>query len=450
MTRFAAVSTRQGFWHAPATVRSRSDTHQSPPLPAHGRSTSRAWLGKIGILASALLLAACQEENTYVAPPPPEVTVATVLQQPITRFVEFTGNTASINAVDLNARVQGYLRKINYTDGQFVKKGTVLFVIEQDNYKADVAQAEATLAARQADQVQAEAEFNRQNQLAARDFASQATLDVARAKRDSAIANTQNAQASLDLARIQLGYTEVSAPFDGVVTAHLQDVGALVGYGSPTKLASIIQIDPIYVWFSLSEQQALRVQDHLQKAGTALTTLRENPGIIPVEVGLQTEQGFPHPGKLDYIAPQVDPNLGTLSVRAILGNPDSLLLPGLFTRIRQPLGKPVPTILVPDSAVSNNQLGFYVLTVDADNVVSQNIVTLGQLQNDGLRAIESGLKAEDRIIISGIQRAVPGSKVSPKSGEIKGTTPDTPPAPAAGAALPLQENTPAAPASPRN
>lgn len=450
MGRFEAVGTGKGFWHASAAGTPPPRSGPTTTSPSSGRIRSRTWLGLAGILASTLFLAACQEENTYVPPPPPEVTVAPVLQRPITRFAEFTGNTASVNEVDLNARVQGYLRKINYTDGQLVKKGTLLFVIEQDNYKADVAQAEATLAARQADQIQAEAEFNRQNQLAARDFASQATLDIARAKRDSAVANTQNAQASLDLARIQLGYTEVIAPFDGVVTAHLHDVGALVGYGSPTKLATIIQIDPIYVWFSLSEQQALRVQDHLQKAGTALTTLRENPGIIPVEVGLQTEQGFPHPGKLDYIAPQIDPNLGTLTVRAILNNPDSVLLPGLFTRIRQPLGKPVPTILVPDSAVSNNQLGFYVLTVNADNVVSQNIVTLGQLQNDGLRAIESGLKPDDRIIISGIQRAVPGSKVAPKTGEIKGTTPDKAPPPADGANLPLQENTPAAPASPRN
>lgn len=410
----------------------------------HSLHRNAKWIGRSCALAAAVFLAACQEENSYVPPPPPEVTVAPVLSQKVTRYVDFTGNTASINAVDLNARVQGFLRKINYTDGQYVKKGTVLFVIEQDNYKADVEQAEANLAARQADQVQAEAEFYRQNQLAARDFSSQSVLDVARAKRASSIANTLNAKAALELARIQLGYTEVTAPFDGIVTAHLHDVGALVGYGGPTKLASIIQVKPIYVWFTLNEQQALRIHDHLELEGTALATLRENPGVVQVQVGLQTEQGYPHTGKLDYIAPQVDPNLGTLSVRALLENADQALLPGLFARVRIPVGAARDTLLVPDAILSNNQMGFYLLTVDEENVVSQTPVTLGQLQSNGLRAIESGLKAGDRVVISGIQRAVPGSKITPKPGEITGTAPIIVPAP--GAALPLQINTPAAPA----
>ncbi|MGQ3675951.1 efflux RND transporter periplasmic adaptor subunit [Xanthobacter sp. TB0139] len=373
------------------------------------------------LAATTLLVAACGEEkNTYVPPPPPEVTVAPVLNQPVTRFLEFTGNTASINEVDLNARVQGYLRSINYTDGQAVKKGTVLFVIEQDNYKANVEQAKATLDAAQAQQVQAEAEFNRQNQLAAKDFASQAVLDVARAKRDAAIANVENAKASLELSQIQLGYTEVTAPFDGVVSAHLQDVGALVGYDGPTKLASIVQLDPIYVWFTVNEQQALRLQEGMQQAGSALSTLRKDPSIVPVEIGMQTDQGFPYSGHLDYIAPQIDPNLGTLSMRGLFANKNMQLLPGLFTRVRVPLGKPTDTILIPESALSSNQQGFYVLSVNAENVVAQTYVTLGQLQPDGLRALEGGLKAGDRIIIGGLQRAVPGSKVTPKDSVIKG------------------------------
>ncbi|MGE4371369.1 MAG: efflux RND transporter periplasmic adaptor subunit [Xanthobacter sp.] len=373
------------------------------------------------LATATLLLAACGEEkNAYVPPPPPEVTVAPVLNQPVTRFLEFTGNTASINEVDLNARVQGYLRAINYTDGQAVKKGTVLFVIEQDNYKANVEQAKANLDSAQAQQVQAEAEFNRQNQLAAKDFASQAVLDVARAKRDAAIASVENAKASLELAQIQLGYTEVTAPFDGVVSAHLQDVGALVGYGSPTKLATIVQLDPIYVWFTVNEQQALRLQEGMQEAGSALSTLRKDPTIVPVEIGMQTDQGFPYSGHLDYIAPQVDPNLGTLAMRGLFPNKSMQLLPGLFARVRVPLGKPQDTILIPETSLSSNQQGFYVLSVNAENVVSQTYVELGQLQPDGLRALAGGLKAGDRIIIGGLQRAVPGSKVTPKDGVIKG------------------------------
>ncbi|MEP9349307.1 efflux RND transporter periplasmic adaptor subunit [Xanthobacter sp. KR7-225] len=378
--------------------------------------------GGIAVLA-ALLLAACEEKNTYVPPPPPKVTVAAVIQEPVTRYLELTGNTASINSVDLNARVQGFLTAINYQDGQLAKKGSVLFVIEQDQYKASLDQAKATLAANQALQVQAEAEFNRQAQLAKQDFASQATLDQARAKRDQAVANVANAEAAVQTAQINLGYTQVIAPFDGLVTAHLQDVGALVGYSGPTKLATIVQVDPIYVWFSLSEQQVLNIKEQLAKTGRTLMSVERRIGNIPVEIGLQTEEGFPHTGKLDYIAPQVDPNLGTLTVRGIFDNKDFGLLPGLFARVRLPLGDASPTILVPDAAISHNQLGAYVLTVSADNVVSQTTVTTGQLQANGLRSITAGLKLGDRIIINGLQRAVPGSKIDPEDGKIAGVAP---------------------------
>ncbi len=395
--------------------------------------------------AALVTLAGCGEKNEYVAPPPPQVTVAAALEQPITRYLDLTGNTASINTVDLNARVQGFLTAINYKDGALAKKGDVLFVIEQDQYKADVAQAKATLAAKEASQVQAEAEFNRQNQLAKQDFASQATLDQARAKRDGAIADVQNAQASLELAQINLGYTEVHAPFDGVVTAHLQDVGALVGYGSPTKLATIVEVNPLYVWFSLSEQQVLRIKEGLAKDGLSLMQVSRNIGAgqIPVEIGLQTESGFPHKGHLDYVSPQVDPNLGTLTVRAIFDNANNELLPGLFARVRLPLGKALPSVLVSETAIGVNQLGPYVLTVGADGVVTQTTVTQGQLQTNGLRVIETGLKAGDKIIVNGLQRAIPGSKVATTDGTMPTVTPSEPPK--AGAPAPKPAATPAAP-----
>lgn len=402
-------------------------------------------------VAGALALAGCEEKNTYVAPPPPSVTVAPVLQQSVQRYLELTGNTASINTVDLNARVQGFLTDIKYQDGQFVKKGTVLFVIEQDQYKADVAQAQAVLAGNQALQVQAEAEYNRQNQLAKQDFASQATLDQARAKRDQAVANVQNAQASLDIAKINLGYTEVAAPFDGVVTAHLQDIGALVGYGSPTKLATIVEINPIYVWFSLSENQVLNIKEALAKQGRTIRSVVENMVDIAVEIGLQTETGYPHKGKLDYISPQVDPNTGTLTVRAIFDNKDLTLLPGLFARVRLPLGPSEPSILVNDNAIGTNQTGAYVLTVNKDNVVGQAQITMGQLQDKGLRAVNAGLNAGDQVVINGLQRAIPGSKVAPQAGTM-GQVPAprapiavTAPAPAAATPAPATP-APAAPA----
>lgn len=367
-------------------------------------------------------LAGCGQENTYVAPPPPKVVAAPALEKPVTRYIELTGNTASINTVDLNARVQGYLTAINYKDGQFVKKGHALFVIEQDTYKANLDQAKATLAAKKAAQVQAEAEFGRQSQLAKQEFASQAVLDQARAKRDSAVADTQGAQANLELAQINLGYTQVTAPFDGIVTAHLQDVGALVGYGSPTKLATIVEVNPIYVWFTVSEQQVLRIREDLAKQGRRLPDVTANKIRVPVEVGLQTEEGYPHKGKLDYIAPQVDPSLGTLTVRGVFDNRNNALLPGLFARVRVPLGQPEPLVLVNDTAIGLNQQGSYVLVVNAENTVEQRQVKPGPLQDNGLRAIEDGLKAGEKVIISGLQRAVPGSKVAPDEGVMGNAT----------------------------
>ncbi|MFG1463733.1 efflux RND transporter periplasmic adaptor subunit [Xanthobacter sp. DSM 24535] len=378
----------------------------------------------------ALALAGCEEKNTYVAPPPPTVTVAEATAVPVTRYLELTGNTASINTVDLNARVQGFLTDIKYKDGAFVKKGTVLFVIEQDQYIADVAQAKATLAAKQAAQVQAEAEFNRQSQLAKQDFASQATLDQARAKRDGAVADVQNAQASLDIANINLGYTQVTAPFDGVVTAHLQDIGALVGYSSPTKLATIVEINPIYVWFSLSETQVLNIKEALAKQGRTLQSVSQDLANIPVEIGLQTEQGYPHAGRLDYVAPQVDPNTGTLTVRGIFENKNMALIPGLFARVRLPLGAPVDMVVVNDAAIGTNQSGSYVLTVDSTGKVSQQVVNLGQIQSNGLRALSAGLSAGTQVVVNGLQRAVPGSKVTVEKGAMTPPEPKKPISPA--------------------
>ncbi|MEP9355611.1 efflux RND transporter periplasmic adaptor subunit [Xanthobacter sp. KR7-65] len=421
--------------------------------------------GRAGLaLCAGLTMAACEEKNTYVPPPPPTVTVASVVEKPVSRVLELTGNTAAINSVDLNARVQGFLTAINYKDGAFAKKGTVLFTIEQDTYQAQLDQAKATLASNQASQVQAEAEYNRQAQLAKQDFASQATLDQARAKRDSAVAGVANAQASLQLAEINLGYTQVAAPFDGAVTAHLQDVGALVGYSGPTKLATIVQLNPIWVWFTLSEQEVLRIKENLAKDGRSLTSLTHDIPDIPIEIGLQTETGYPHRGRIDYIAPQVDPSLGTLTVRGVFQNDDFALLPGLFARVRVPLGKPAPTVLIPDSAISYSQLGPYVLTVNADNVVSQTQITLGQLQADGLRAVSSGLTTSDRIVINGMQRAVPGSKVQAEQGKIVGVAPPATddgnkplpkpagvaPANAPAVPAPSVAPAPAAPAAPKN
>ena len=360
------------------------------------------------VLVAALAVAACGQDNRYAAPPPPKVTVATPVEQGVSRYFEATGNTAAINTVDLVARVQGFVQAISYTDGDFVKKGTSLFTIEPEPYKLKVEAAKAAVISAQATLKQNEAEYARQADLVSKQIASVANYDKALAARDSAQADLQSAKANEEQAEINLGYTNVAAPFDGVVSARQVSIGQLVGANAATVLSTIVQLNPIYVNFTASERDVLQVRADLARAGRTTADVLG----LPVEMGLQTESGFPHKGKLDYIAPTVDPSTGTLAARAILQNSDRLLLPGYFVRVRI-AGSPEPSLLVSDVAVGSDQGGRYVLIVNKDNVVEQRKVEPGQLIGE-LRVIEKGLTKDDRVVIGGIMRAIPGQKVEPE------------------------------------
>ena len=364
--------------------------------------------GALIALAGVFLLSACGEQNRYVAPPPPKVTVAHPVQQPVTQYLEVTGNTAAFNTVDLVARVQGFLQGIHYKDGEAVKQGTLLFTIEPEPYQVKLDQAKAAEDGAAATLRQTEAEYQRQSQLASRDFASKSTYDQALAARDSAKANLIQAQANTRTAEINLSYTKVTAPFDGFVTTHLVSVGELVGT-SPTQLASIVQLDPIYVNFNVSEQDVLRVRAEMRRQGLKPEDLKK----IPVEVGLQSETGYPHKGLLDYAAPTINTATGTLPVRGLLPNTDRALLPGNFVRVRVPIQQVPEALLVPEVALGSDQGGRYVLVVNGDNVVEQRKVGAGQVVGE-MRVIDSGLKADDRVVVSGLIRAIPGEKVDPQ------------------------------------
>jgi RND family efflux transporter MFP subunit len=337
------------------------------------------------------------------------VEVAMPAQKSITRYIDATGNTAPIKMVDLVARVQGFLQTIDYKDGSPVKQGATLFTIEPETYKLKLEQAQAAEAGAQASLKQAEADFRRQVDLVQRQAVSQSTLDTSTSNRDNAQANLQQAQANTSIAQVNYGYTNVTAPFDGIVTAHLVSVGELVGVASPTQLASIVALDPIYVNFNVNEQDVLRVREEARRRGMTFDELRQ----LPVEIGLQTETGYPHKGTLDYVSPQVNQSTGTLAVRGILNNPDRVLLPGFFVRVRVPFEQQHNALLVPDVALGSDQAGRYVLVVNAENVVEQRKVTIGPLEGD-LRVIESGLKPDDKVVIAGLLRAIPGQKVDPQ------------------------------------
>ena len=373
---------------------------------------ARAKLGALVAVVSSMLMVGCNgARNAYIAPPPPKVVVAQPVQQPVTLYFELTGNTQAINSVDLVARVQGYLELIDYKDGSLVTKGTQLFGSERDTYQQQLDQAEASLAANEATLEYNEAEYQRQSTLARRDFASQSIAQQWKANQDSAAAQVLSAKAAIELAKINLGYTNVLAPFDGIVTNHLVDVGALVGFSGPTKLATIIQTDPLYVYFNLSEPQVLTIKENNAKAGLPFRTT--DLSSIPVEIGLQGEEGYPHKGHMDYAAPQVDQSTGTLTVRAIFENKDHTLLPGLFARVRTPFAHQDKALLTQNVAIGVSQEGSYVLVVGADNVVQRKIVKTGDRQGQ-LRIIELGLDPSDWVVTEGIQRAFPGAKVEPQ------------------------------------
>lgn len=335
-------------------------------------------------------------------------------QRSITRFLDATGNTAPIKNVDLVARVQGFLQSINYQDGTFVKEGATLFTIEPETYKLKLEQAQAAEAGAQASLKQAETDYKRQVDLVARQAVSQATLDQSTATRDNAQANLQQAQVNTKIAAVNYGYTNVVAPFDGIVSAHLVSVGELVGVSSPTQLATIVALDPIYVNFNVNEQDVLRIREEARRRGMTASDLTQ----LPVEVGLQTENGYPHKGKLNYASPTVNQSTGTLAVRGVLPNADRVLLPGYYVRVRVPFDQQQNALLVPDAALGSDQAGRYVLVVNGENVVEQRKVQSGPIEGE-LRVIESGLKPEDRVVIAGLLRAIPGQKVDPQLQKIE-------------------------------
>lgn len=355
-----------------------------------------------------LSLTACDKGgNTYVPPPPPQVTVAHPLIQPVTDYLEQTGSASSVATVDLVARVAGYLDSVDFADGSVVDKDKLLFVIEQAPYQADLKQAEATLEQQQAQLTRASEEYDRQLRLVKKNASSQTEVEKWLAERNSAAAGVDQAKANIEIAKINLGYTEVKAPFNGRIGRHLVDEGNLVGSPSPTKLATIEQVQPIYAYFNLDEQTVQRLRATMRSQGLG----PEDIDKVPVYVGLQTEKGYPHEGKLDFVDTGIDPSTGTLEVRALFPNKDQVILPGMFVRVRLPVERKESALLVSNRVLGVDQAGSYVLVVNSNDLVEQRTVEIGALVEDK-RVITKGLEATDWVVVEGLQRATPGTKVS--------------------------------------
>lgn len=337
----------------------------------------------------------------------------------VPRYLQETGRVEAVRDVPIIARATGTLTSVAYEDGKKVQEGQVLFTIEPDQYQAKVDQAEARVMEAQASLDNAQRQFKRDSYLVTTSSVSQASLDDATAARDSAEAQLAAAKADLALAQIDLGYTTIKAPFDGYVTAHQVDEGALVEAQAGTELARIVTLDQVCVSFTISELQLLRIRNAL---GNKSHRNGEGLKSIVVEAGTQVDEGYPLKGYLDYAAPETDPNTGTLTVRAVFDNKDRALLPGMYVRVRI-AGKPVENALqVPVSAVGTDQLGRYVLAVGGDGAVERRSVTLLQKSGD-LQPVEGELSAEDRILLNVLSGVSAGQIVTPEEIVLPGAKP---------------------------
>jgi len=378
-----------------------------------------------GLLA---LQAGCKEQPKPQPPPPPKVTVAQPVQQTVTDSLDLTGNTQAIYTVQLVARVVGYLEKVLFQDGQRVKKGQPLFVIQQNTYQDNLRQAEAAILQYRAQLQWTESQLDRYSNLIQHNAAARSDVENWKFQRDTAVANLRAAEAQRDLAKLNLDYTLVTAPFDGRMDRRLVDPGNLVGSGGSTVLAQINQIDPIYVYFNISDLDLARL----------LKVTRGIPGSAdgrkwPVHAGLPSEDGYPHQGYLDFAAINLTTTTGTLLMRGILPNADGRILPGLYTRVRVPLEQR-SALLVPEVAIGHDQQGSYVLVVNDKNVVERRNVTTGAAV-ESRRVIGTGLTGGEWVVVNGVLKAAPGRTVAPErdgapASEAKPAPAESKPAPA--------------------
>jgi membrane fusion protein, multidrug efflux system len=354
-------------------------------------------LVSVMIMALAGTPALAQEiEHKVVVQPP--------AKQAVTRYLYSTGTIDAVASVDLVARVSGTLEKVNQKDGAAVKKGDVLFVIEQEPYQISVASAQASLDQQNANLKQAQENLARQQGLQKQNATSASTVENAVAQADTAKAQVAAAEANLRSAQLNLGYTEIKAPFDGVLSAHLADVGAYINAASTPKLATLVQPDPIRVNFTINEKEVIEIR----KAMAARKIKIGDVGPIKVEIGLPAEDAYNYSGTIDYIAPELDASSGTIAVRAVADNKERLFSPGMFVRIRIPATTNNDALVIPDRAIGTGQEGASVLVVNKDNKVEFRLVTPGEAVADGQREVTKGLTADDRVVVEGMDNVQPG------------------------------------------
>lgn len=341
--------------------------------------------------------------------PAPTVIVQKPKYAEMVEYVIQTGTMVAFNSVNLVARVEGYLDSIEFVDGTFIKKGKELFVIQPEPYFEKLRAAKATVAAQKAALVYNKSEYARQQRMYKQHATSLNEVEKWYAKTLELTAEVDKAEADEVNAAINYSYTHISAPFDGRIGRHLVDAGNLVGHGEATNLATIEQINPIYVYFNLNELDLIKLRAAARAKGFKPKDIKA----VPVEISLQNEPTFKYKATLDFVNTGLNASTGTMELRALLQNSDYIFVPGLFVKVRIAISRPQKQLTVPDTAILYDQIGPYLLTVDNNNVVVLKRVTLGS-QEEGKRAVLKGLDAQDNVIIDGLQNATPGNKVEPK------------------------------------
>jgi RND family efflux transporter MFP subunit len=363
----------------------------------------------------AALLVGCTGRTPPGAPPPvAQVTVALPIQRDVVDHEDFTGRTEAVESVEIRARVTGYLDRILFEEGSEVNKDAPLFVIDPRPFKAEYNRDLAQVAVREANLTYREAELARGKLLVAQKAMSQSNFDEIVAAHGEAGAAVTAAKANTEVSKLNLDFTAIASPIDGRTSKATVTRGNLVR-ADQTLLTTVVSVDPMYVYFDMDEQTILRVKQNVREGKIKAKETEK----VPAMMGLGNEAGFPHEGILDFADNRLDPGTGTIRVRGVFPNPkpatgSRVLLPGLFCRVRVPLGDPYQALLVAERALGSDLGQKYVLVVDDKSEVQYRTVQVGRLDN-GLRVILGGLQAGERVIVTGLQRVRPGAKVEAKA-----------------------------------
>lgn len=381
---------------------------------------------ELPLLFAVLLVAGCHRQTPNAAPPPPKVTVAPVIEKDIVEWNEYIGRTDAVESVEVRARVSGYLTSVDFKPGSLVKKGDLLFTIDDRPYKADLARAEGQLQQARAQQKLAELDFQRIKELRARSVVAVNEFDSKSSALMQSQGGTAVAEAEVENAKLNLEFCSIRSPIDGRVSRENVSVGNLVQPNATAAgiLTTVVAIDPLYAYMDVDESAILNYIK-LSKEGR-LKTARETR--VTLFMGLANEEGFPHEGFVDFVDNRITPGTGTMRVRGQWKNWDPLLTPGFFVHIRVAASPTYFALLVPDEAIGVDQGQRYVLVVGADKKVEYRTVKPGTL-SDGLRVIEDGLKAGELIVVNGLMRAQPGSVVDAEMAPTAGSTATNAPAP---------------------